>query len=65
VICGDGGMQAKNKVVAVLVAIVSITLLETIALLKGIDGQLFATAMATIAALVGYLFGLSGRGDVQ
>lgn len=47
----------KGKVAVVVVAIVCITLLEVVALLKGIDGQLFASVIAGITALVGYLFG--------
>lgn len=41
----------------VLVAIVAITILESIALLKGIDGTLMSTSIAVIAGLAGYVAG--------
>lgn len=47
----------------VIAAIAAITVLEIIALLKGIDGQLFATTIGAIAALVGYLFGAHKQGE--
>jgi hypothetical protein len=38
-------------------AIFSITLLEAVALLKGIDGALLSTVVAVIAGLAGYTVG--------
>ena len=49
-------MQGDNKVV-VIVAMVCITALEAIALLKGIDGTLLSTVIAVLAGLVGYKYG--------
>ncbi len=41
----------------VIVAMVCITILEVIALLKGIDGALFSTVIAVLAGLAGYKYG--------
>ena len=38
-------------------AIVCITILEAIAMLKGIDGHMFGTVVAAIAGLAGYYAG--------
>jgi len=58
-------MKLKSREFVLLIAICCITLLEAIALLRGIDGQLFATCVGAISAMVGYLFGvtLNERGD--
>jgi len=41
----------------VIVAMVCITALEIVALLKGIDGALLSTVIAVLAGLAGYKFG--------
>ena len=41
----------------VVVAMICITVLEVIALLKGIDGTLLSTVVAIIAGLAGYKYG--------
>jgi len=50
------GMR-RDKTAILITAIVCISLLEAMALWKGIDGQLFASVIAGITALVGYMFG--------
>jgi len=42
----------------VIVAMVCITVLEIIALLKGIDGALLSTVIAVLAGLAGYKYGV-------
>lgn len=56
------GNRLKGEILVTLTAIVCITLLEAVALLKGIDGQVFSTALAVLAGLGGYTVGrgLSG-----
>ena len=53
--------MSKEKIIAVTVAVLCITFLEAMALWKGIDGQVFSVAVGSIAALVGYLFGKTGK----
>jgi len=38
-------------------AIVSIAVIEAIALLKGLDGQIFLSTVGTIFGIVGYIIG--------
>jgi uncharacterized membrane protein YqhA len=57
--------MAKEKIISVTVAVVCITFLEAMALWKGIDGQVFSVAVGAIAALVGYLFGKSGKSSAE
>lgn len=42
---------------ATVAAIVGITILQAIALIKGIDGTMFATSLMAIAGLGGYIMG--------
>lgn len=49
--------MSNNAVI--VVAVVSIAGLESIALLKGINGTLFAAAIGAIGTIVGYAFGRS------
>jgi len=49
--------MAGNNKAEVIVAIVCITVLEAIALLKGIDGTLLSTIIAVLAGLAGYKYG--------
>lgn len=46
-----------NKYMTVCIAIVCITLLETVALWRGINGSVFMTSIAAISGLGGYAFG--------
>jgi len=46
----------RNTVLAF--AIACLTALEIVALVEGVDGQLFATVISAIGAMVGYLFGV-------
>ena len=46
-----------DKTLITIIAIISIMILEVIALLKGIDGQIFATVISIIAGLGGYTIG--------
>lgn len=46
-----------KKIHLALVAMVCITSLELVALLKGIDGQILATVIATLAGLGGFMLG--------
>ena len=46
-----------DKTLITIIAIISIAVLEVIALLKGIDGQIFATVISIIAGLGGYTIG--------
>lgn len=41
----------------IIAGIIIVGIIEVIALLKGLDGQLFATAVAAVLSLVGFLFG--------
>ena len=44
-----------SKYAVTLTAIIAIAVLEAIALVKGIDGQLLSVTIATIAGLGGYM----------
>ena len=57
--------MSKEKIIAVTVAVICITFLEAMALWKGIDGQVFSVAVGAIAALVGYLFGKTGKTSAE
>lgn len=46
--------QRRQTVILSLVAIIAITLLETIALFKGVDGAYFGLAIAGIAGAAGF-----------
>jgi len=46
-----------GKNLVVVVGIAGIVILESIALVKGVNGTYLATALSTIALLVGYAFG--------
>lgn len=48
--------------IVTLTAILCITVLEVIALLKGIDGQVYSTVLAVLAGLGGYTIGRSTSG---
>lgn len=58
-------MSNKRPVAVTITAIVAITVLEAIALFKGIDGTLMATVVAAIAGLGGYTLGqvMKQRGE--
>ena len=47
----------KDKTLITIIAIISIMILEVIALLQGIDGQIFATVISILAGLGGYTVG--------
>ena len=47
----------RDKWIAVLWLASCITILEVFAMLQGIDGQLFSTAIASIVGLFGYALG--------
>jgi len=44
----------KHKLTLTMVAILAIVILETIALLRGINGAAFGVSIAVIAGLAGY-----------
>jgi hypothetical protein len=46
-----------DKVKTEIISIMAIAWLETIALLKGVDGAYFSTVIATIGAIAGYHIG--------
>ena len=46
-----------DKTLITIIAIIGIVALEIIALLKGIDGQIFATVISVLAGLGGYTVG--------
>jgi len=46
-----------DKTLITIIAIISIVILEAIALIQGIDGQIFATVIGVIAGLGGYTIG--------
>lgn len=58
-------MSNKRPIAVTVTAIVAITVLEAIALLKNIDGTLMATVVAAIAGLGGYTLGqvMKQRGE--
>lgn len=49
----------KLRYIVSLVAIVSIVVLESIALFKGIDGAMLSVALAAIGSVAGYTFGVN------
>ena len=51
-------LEAGRNLVAV-VGVAGVVILESVALYVGVDGQLFATALGTIALIAGYAFGYS------
>ena len=52
-----GGLILSDKTLITIIAIICIAVLETIALVIGIDGQVFSTVIAVIAGLGGYTIG--------
>jgi hypothetical protein len=50
-----------KKIYLIIIGITAITILETIALLKNIDGQLFSIVIGSISALIGYAFGITKK----
>jgi TctA family transporter len=52
-----------SRSIEVVVAIVCITILEALALYKGIDGSLFSLVIGAIAALGGYRYARARRVD--
>jgi len=46
-----------DKTLITITTIISIVILEIIALLQGIDGQIFATVISVLAGLGGYTIG--------
>jgi len=46
-----------DKTLITIIAIISIVILEIVALIKGIDGQIFATVISVLAGLGGYTVG--------
>ncbi len=54
--------RMKPEHLVTLVAIGSITILEVVALMKGIDGQVLSTVFAIIAGLGGYTVGKALHG---
>lgn len=44
----------KQQTIVCITAIIALTILEGIALWKGIDGQLFALTLAAIAGIAGF-----------
>ena len=46
-----------GKNLVVVVGIAGIVILECVAMAQGMNGQLLATALGTIALIVGYAFG--------
>ena len=51
------GCKLTDKTYITIVTIVSIVILEIVAMIKGIDGQIFATVISVIAGLGGYTIG--------
>jgi len=47
----------KDKTLITITAIISIVILEIVAMIKGIDGQIFATVISILAGLGGYTVG--------
>jgi len=48
-------MKEPTSIIVVIAAIYAITILEGLAIWKGIDGKLFSLAVALIAGLGGYV----------
>jgi len=49
-------MKITNEIKVAVLGICTIFLLETIALLKGIDGTMFGASMAGIGGIIGWVF---------
>ena len=52
-----GRERMEDRTIMIITGIVCITVLETIALLKGIDGSLMALAFSTIGGILGFKAG--------
>ena len=50
-------IEMTDKTLITIIAIISVVILEAIALMMGIDGQIFATVISVIAGLGGYTIG--------
>jgi hypothetical protein len=48
-------LQIADELIVATIGIIAIFILEILALLKGIDGQLFGLAIAGIGGIVGYV----------
>jgi len=48
-------MNLTEEMAIILVGLIAIFILEFIALMKGIDGSMFTTAIAGIGALIGWV----------
>lgn len=47
----------KDKAIVTIFGVGCVTVIEIMALFNGVDGQILATSLATIAGIVGYMFG--------
>lgn len=47
----------KDENIVAIVAILALALVEIVALIRGLDGQLFLTSIGAIFGIVGYSFG--------
>lgn len=47
-------LTRKQKFILAMTALLGIVLIQSMALLKGIDGQVFSTSLATLAAAMGW-----------
>ena len=51
----------KDKYIGLLSIGSMITLLEALAIFKGIDGQMFATVIAALVGIFGYIIGIERK----
>jgi len=47
----------RDETILCSIAIICITILEIMAMLCGIDGQLFLSTLAALSGVIGYFFG--------
>lgn len=55
--------MVSDKTLAVITGIGAITIIESVALLKGIDGTLLMASLSALGVLVGYVFGFTIHKD--
>ena len=52
-------VELSDKTVIAAAGIICLTILEVAAIMKGLDGTLFASVISGITLIVGYVYGVS------
>lgn len=58
-------LQLQDKTIVLCIIIIAITILESIALIQGVNGILLATVMAVLVQLANLAYGKAKPGEVN